>query len=353
MNSEDKTPDGNQSERPDSIVNQPNERSGNDGGDPGQFDPFRSPEYAEVRVADGHVSQAVSTQPLRHVIGNVVDSWYACLAVPVLGIIAGFFVSAVLVIILVVAFRASGGQLPSNPNDLVMKLAENPAFLMLLLLPNQLVFFFVAIGIARYSNHNLSDRLALGVGSGSMWTWPVYILATPLVGLVISALLSLVAEQESGTMKFVEDLINAQGASRLLLLIMLIAAVPGICEEVLFRGFSQTFLAKQWPVPAAICASSALFAIAHVDPLQVIAVFPLGVWFGVITWRTKSIIPAVLCHFFNNFVSVMFVQYNVEEMWGTALLWQFGVASGVFFLWALWLFVSRDNVGVGRGNTLA
>ena len=348
MNSKDKTPDGFQSEWLDSIGKNPDQQSENNGGDRMQFDPFRSAENAETSVADGHAPQAVSPQRFRQVIGNVVDSWYACLVVPVLAIVVALVVSTVLVIIPLLAYGASSGQMPGNPNGVMLKLAEKPAFLMLMLVPSQLVFFFAAIGIARFSNHNLSDRLGLGVGRDSMLTWPVYVLATPLVGLVISALMSLVVEQESDNMKFVGDLIKAQGAGRLLLMIMLIAAVPGICEEVLFRGFSQTFLAKQWPVPAAICASSALFAVAHVDPLHVIAVFPLGVWFGVITWRTKSIIPAVLCHFANNFVSVMFVQYNVEEMWGAALLWQFGAASGVFFLWALWLFARRDRAGAER-----
>ena len=43
------------------------------------------------------------------------------------------------------------------------------------------------------------------------------------------------------------------------------------------------------------------------DFVHVIAVFPLGLFLGIIAWRSGSIFPAMLGHFVNNVISVVAV----------------------------------------------
>ena len=50
----------------------------------------------------------------------------------------------------------------------------------------------------------------------------------------------------------------------------------------------------------ALALTSVLFACAHVDLLHAIAVFPLGVLFGILRKRTGSIWPAMIAHAANN-----------------------------------------------------
>jgi membrane protease YdiL (CAAX protease family) len=40
--------------------------------------------------------------------------------------------------------------------------------------------------------------------------------------------------------------------------------------------------------------------LAHVAPHAVAAAFPLGLWLGVLAWRTGSVWPGIVCHAFVN-----------------------------------------------------
>jgi membrane protease YdiL (CAAX protease family) len=39
-----------------------------------------------------------------------------------------------------------------------------------------------------------------------------------------------------------------------------------------------------------------LSAVAHLDVIQSVFAFPLGIWLGIIAWRTGSIWPGAICH---------------------------------------------------------
>ena len=43
-----------------------------------------------------------------------------------------------------------------------------------------------------------------------------------------------------------------------------------------------------------------IFAAFHGTPLWAIAVLPLGLWLGVLAWRTGSLLPGMVCHGFIN-----------------------------------------------------
>ena len=47
-----------------------------------------------------------------------------------------------------------------------------------------------------------------------------------------------------------------------------------------------------------------IFSAAHLDPIHVLGVIPLGVWLGAIAWRAGSVWPAMFCHAVNNAVAV-------------------------------------------------
>ena len=76
-----------------------------------------------------------------------------------------------------------------------------------------------------------------------------------------------------------------------------------INEEPLFRGFLWGYLRQlQWKEPLIWCFQTVLFAVAH---LYLAAQFPLKFWvfiptagllFGLMTWRSRSIAPAMLAH---------------------------------------------------------
>lgn len=92
--------------------------------------------------------------------------------------------------------------------------------------------------------------------------------------------------------------------------LLIIAVLPGITEEVLFRGGLQNMLTRWLKSPwAAILITSVLFSAVHLSWYGFLARFALGVVLGLIFHHTKNIWLNILAHFLNNgiAVTIMFV----------------------------------------------
>jgi sodium transport system permease protein len=94
--------------------------------------------------------------------------------------------------------------------------------------------------------------------------------------------------------------------------------LPGVCEELAFRGFILAGLRRRFPVWTAIFISSFLFALYHMNVFQSLPTFILGVVLGMLAVRSRSIFPGMLFHFL----------YNGMLM-GVPLLERFGYADDV------------------------
>ena len=127
---------------------------------------------------------------------------------------------------------------------------------------------------------------------------PRYWLAAALIGLSSwYARLALVKWLE------VEDDTEALDAlishMNLWLALGFVAILPAIAEELIFRGVIARALAPR-SLAGAIVLSSLAFAAYHVLPIQMIAVFPLGLMLALLALRAGSVAPAMLAHALNN-----------------------------------------------------
>jgi membrane protease YdiL (CAAX protease family) len=87
--------------------------------------------------------------------------------------------------------------------------------------------------------------------------------------------------------------------------LLCLAFVPAICEEILFRGFVQTgVLAQTASVPVGLLVSALLFGIFHLDPWRLAGVFVLGLFFGWLRQESGSLWPPVVAHALNNALSI-------------------------------------------------
>lgn len=99
-----------------------------------------------------------------------------------------------------------------------------------------------------------------------------------------------------------------------------VALLPGVCEELFFRGFVFTGLYVHSGPKRALWVSAFLFAAAHFNPWQFPALWVTGVLFAALTHWSHSIYPAMLAHCTNNALSV--VGINVRTYYGTDVLAQ-------------------------------
>lgn len=93
-------------------------------------------------------------------------------------------------------------------------------------------------------------------------------------------------------------------AYELILQFIVIALVPGFCEEFLFRG---AILTNCLPFgrSTAILISSLLFALMHQNVQQFFYAFVAGIFLGVLYEMSGSIWPGVIMHTLNNFISTV------------------------------------------------
>ncbi len=91
-----------------------------------------------------------------------------------------------------------------------------------------------------------------------------------------------------------------------LLVIIVVAIVPAICEEVMFRGYIQrSFEFRLKPFWAALI-TAVFFGIYHFNPYGLLPLIGLGFYFGYAAYMSNSIAVPMSLHFFNNFTAVIF-----------------------------------------------
>lgn len=101
------------------------------------------------------------------------------------------------------------------------------------------------------------------------------------------------------------NLLKASGVPELLFVVLIVAVVPAISEEVMFRGFIQrSFELKIKPFIAALL-TAVFFSLYHFNPYGLIPLAILGFYFGFAAYTSKTLLIPVLLHFLNNFTAVM------------------------------------------------
>lgn len=157
------------------------------------------------------------------------------------------------------------------------------------------------------SRESLRERLAIHKASISRWTWPAIMLATVAVAVASSGAVALGIELHwlpaiKGSHRELAAILATASPPWKLGFVLSGSLLPGVCEELLFRGYMQSRLLKRWSPPVAIGVTSIMFAAMHIDPTYMVFVLPSGVWLGYLAWRTGSILPGIACHAFVNFV---------------------------------------------------
>ncbi len=224
---------------------------------------------------------------------------------------------------------------PANQMSWLLELASTPGGLTMLILPGQLVFGLAALVAAALSRERWVDRLGLRRGRLPMWTWPLFLAGTPVIGVLAGYVLSHLADEPSESLKMLEQMLQFDSATSLITLLVLVGVLPGISEELLFRGFMQRRLLARLPVGLAIVICSMFFAAAHMDGLHALGVFPLGIWLGVIAWRGLDVACHV-AHMGNNAFAIV-----MAKMMGDGSdLTELGPIAGPIFLVSLCCFAA-------------
>jgi len=149
-------------------------------------------------------------------------------------------------------------------------------------------------------------------------------------------------------------LVTARDPLEFVFVVVTVALVPAVCEEVLFRGLIQGTLERGVGGIRAAVVAGVIFGAYHLNPFSLVPLVVLGVYFGYMVYRSGSLGVAISAHFFNNFVACLALYLNVNDDF-IALAptgnWTWPVLLGNFALFALvflaatyyFMMITRDR----------
>ncbi|MCO6046673.1 tetratricopeptide repeat protein [Aeoliella sp. ICT_H6.2] len=115
-----------------------------------------------------------------------------------------------------------------------------------------------------------------------------------------------------GYTSYLDELFEALGDQPWYLGFVVICLLPGVCEELFFRGFlGRGLLARYGPV-GGIAATSLLFGLFHIDPIQVSYTIVLGIVLHCVYLWSRSLWGPMILHILFNSTSLLAckLQYN-------------------------------------------
>lgn len=156
--------------------------------------------------------------------------------------------------------------------------------------------------------------------------------------------------------KFIEYLTSFSNLWEFLLALLIIAVVPAVGEELLFRGLMQPlFTAAFKNVHLAIWASALLFGLFHLQFYGVVPRMLLGVLFGYLCYWSGHLSIAMFAHFLNNGLTLFMLylsQLNVIDYDPTdtsvsppyyIILLFFGVGCVLLYLYKNYFAAQEEN----------
>ncbi len=140
-------------------------------------------------------------------------------------------------------------------------------------------------------------------------------LCLPGLALTVGQLQAWVLDTPSGLLAGLLDPATPIGLSLLTL-----AILPGVCEEILFRG---TFLGL-WHRPdrrwQAVVATALAFGALHASIFRLAPTAALGLVLGTLALRSRSVVPGMIAHVLNNGLAVL-AGYGVVALEPGPLAW--------------------------------
>lgn len=244
-----------------------------------------------------------------------------------------FFVSLLLVVVLVNLCHA--GELPSAASMLLMQIGGMflPPIVWILLTRRSLV-------------------RSLSLRKPRPGSWKLIFLVLPLMCLAataISVLQPLLLGAPPDSMKNVEK--ELAEMVKHICIIPLLTLLPGICEELLFRGLLVTAFARRLSPLVSVLIAALFFALMHDWPWRFFSQFFLGIVLGLVLIRCQSVYPAMVLHACYNLGIILIYKLLIEsekprELGQPGIVLQSAIAYLVLLgslLGIYWIFRRKNN----------
>jgi membrane protease YdiL (CAAX protease family) len=112
----------------------------------------------------------------------------------------------------------------------------------------------------------------------------------------------------------VSAIISLKNSKDYIIALIIMAFLPALCEETLFRGGLQNFLTRGTKMPwLSIIVVSILFSLAHFSFYGFLSRFFLGVVLGALFHYSGKLWLSVLAHFINNALAITVLYISIQQ----------------------------------------
>lgn len=138
-----------------------------------------------------------------------------------------------------------------------------------------------------------------------------------------------------------EDSLPALDGWKLLPAVLVIALLPALFEETIFRGITAGSMRRAgWGTASAVLVSGAMFSLFHHNPEQTVYQFICGVAYALLALRSGSVLPSMLAHFANNATVLFLTAFGALDEGGNLIMAKSSyialvVCAGACFLGAM------------------
>lgn len=160
---------------------------------------------------------------------------------------------------------------------------------------------------------------------------------------------SWMSNAEAQTAELLKKLLTMNSLGSLLLNLLVIAIIPGIGEELIFRGIIQKELNKYFKNPyVAIIIASIIFSAFHFQFQGFLPRMFLGLILGLIYFWTGSLWVPIIVHAFNNGMQVVMTYFDptmaTEDLESTiSVEWYYLLASIIFSIALGYWFMKQKS----------
>lgn len=259
-------------------------------------------------------------------------------------VVAGFLVASLLSI--PVWISMTGRSIMDMQKDM-----DNPAYanaMKVIQIITAVVAFFLPTILTAFLLNKKPMKL-LGYSKNIKWNQVGLVIVIMMVGLFVSTGLSYFNDHlpiphdwktyfdrlENDYNQGVESIIGLNNFGEYLLGLFILAFLPALCEETLFRGGLQNFLTRSTKMPwFSIIVVSIIFSAVHLSFYGFLSRFFLGIVLGFLYQYSGKIWLNILGHFMNNAIAISVIYImtlngtplkkaindNTESFWGILAL---------------------------------
>ncbi len=141
-------------------------------------------------------------------------------------------------------------------------------------------------------------------------------------------------QMEESALAMTEKFLNTSSFGMMIVNLFVMALLPAVCEEMMFRGWLQRVLGNRLNYHVAIWVSAFIFSAIHFQFYGFVPRMIIGAALGYLYCYTGSLWASIIAHFTNNAAAVItaFLAYNGYtsinfDLIGTRDTWYLSVAS--------------------------